>query len=194
MSCMLPHQLTISNGILSHAQYIHSPNFNQRPDNSVIDLIVIHNISLPAGVFGEDYIIKFFQNKLDHTLDPSFISIRNLKVSSHLLIRRDGSIIQFVPFHQRAWHAGYSSFNSVDNCNDYAIGIELEGCDFLPFEDCQYTHLAIIIKTLQQYYPGITHERIVGHSDIAPERKTDPGPLFDWAHLYRVLTAFDSHV
>ena len=165
------------------ARYVLSPHCDDRPENTEIDMIVVHGISLPPVQFGHDYIEKFFTGKLDYSLHPYFETIKQLKVSSHLLIKRDGEIIQFVPFAKRAWHAGESFFQGRSRCNDFSIGIELEGTDELPYEKIQYEKLAEVIKTLQIAYPGITRERIVGHSDIAPGRKTDPGHSFDWHYL-----------
>ena len=162
---------------LSIAQQIHSQNYNERPNNE-ISLIVIHNISLPPGQFNNGNIERFFTNQLDIKAHPYFESIRNLKVSAHLLIKRDGEIIQFVPFDKRAWHAGESHFNGRDNCNDFSIGIELEGSDNLAYEAVQYQALQTTLKQLKAHY-SIQH--IVGHSDIAPGRKTDPGSAFDWS-------------
>lgn len=157
-----------------------SPNFNQRPDPEDVDLLVIHNISLPPGQFGGDSIERFFTNCLDHSLHPFFKEIEGVEVSAHLLVRRDGSVIQFVPLNRRAWHAGRSQFEGRENCNDFSIGIELEGTDICPYTDEQYAVLAKLTADIQQLYPKITDDRIKGHCDIAPERKTDPGEAFDW--------------
>jgi len=162
------------------ARHRPSPNCNPRPQGNAIDLLVIHAISLPPGQFGGPFIADFFTNCLDTGCHSYFDTIKDLEVSSHLLIDREGVITQFVPFDQRAWHAGVSCFTGRDNCNDFSIGIELEGCDELPFEQVQYQRLAEVTRVLMKHYPGITSERIVGHSDIAPGRKTDPGPCFDW--------------
>ena len=151
-----------------------------------IDLLVIHNISLPPGQYGGDYIDDFFCNRLSAEAHPYFQEIAALQVSAHLLIRRDGVVHQYVPFDRKAWHAGRSLFCGRENCNDFSIGIELEGCDTEPFSEAQYEQLARITVLLQWTYPGITEDRIVGHSDIAPDRKTDPGPHFDWKR-YRQL-------
>lgn len=175
-------------GLLVEAKYSHSPNFDERPSDCDIDLLVIHGISLPPGEFGSDDVIAFFGNSLDASKHPYFETIAQMKVSSHLFIRRDGEIWQFVPFHRRAWHAGQSQFQARENCNDFAIGIELEGTDTLVYTSLQYQQLALVTVALMQAYPGITLERIVGHSDIAPQRKTDPGEAFDW-DLYRQLVS-----
>jgi len=179
-------QINPKSGIFNGVEYYPSPNCDERPSSTAINLLVIHNISLPPGEFGTNAVIEFFCNRLDHEAHPSYSSIKNLRVSSHLYIRRTGQIIQFVPFHQRAWHAGESSFAGVSRCNDFSIGIELEGTDNLSYTNEQYQQLAIVTQSLMQCYPGITPDRIVGHSDIAPTRKTDPGPAFDWP-TYRGL-------
>lgn len=164
-----------------------SPNYNQRPPATAVDLLVIHNISLPAGQFGGGYVEALFCNRLDYDADPSFEDLRGLEVSSHFLIERTGFLTQFVSLHDRAWHAGISRFDGRSNCNDFSIGIELEGTDTQPFSDVQYTQLAQVTRLLCEYFPRLKSSRIVGHSDIAPERKTDPGPAFDWARYRRSL-------
>jgi AmpD protein len=163
-----------------------SPNCNARPDPVDISLLVIHNISLPPGEFGGACIREFFCNQLDCSRHPYFEQLRDMQVSAHLLIERDGNVVQFVPFELRAWHAGESCFDGCTNCNDFSIGIELEGTDDDAYTEAQYTSLARVSHTIMQHYPAITAQRITGHSDIAPGRKTDPGPAFDWAH-YRSL-------
>ena len=169
----------ISNHRLTSATQSPSINYNDRP-NGEISLVVIHNISLPPGEFNNPYIEQFFTNQLDFNAHPYFKTIQDLQVSAHLLIKRDGSIIQFIPFDKRAWHAGESSFNGQDNCNDFSIGIELEGTDNLNFEAVQYQSLKTTLKQLKNYYPV---QNIVGHSDIAPGRKTDPGKAFNWGEI-----------
>ena len=169
----------ISNHRLTSATQSPSINYNDRP-NGEISLVVIHNISLPPGEFNSPYIEQFFTNQLDFNAHPYFKTIQNLQVSAHLLIKRDGSIIQFIPFDKRAWHAGESSFNGQDNCNDFSIGIELEGTDNLNYEAVQYQSLKTTLKQLKNYYPV---QNIVGHSDIAPGRKTDPGEAFNWGEI-----------
>lgn len=176
------------NGWLETARRSPSPNCDSRPDDSSIDLLVIHNISLPPGEFNGHWIEDFFLNRLNPDDHPYFQEIQGLHVSSHLLIRRDGSLIQFVPFGERAWHAGQSHFDGRDACNDFSIGIELEGTDDLDFEDAQYAVLAQVTQALMGEYPGITGDRITGHSTISPDRKTDPGPCFDWARYHRDLS------
>ncbi len=163
-----------------------SPNFNCRPLGEV-SLLVIHNISLPPGQFGTGKVQEFFQNRLDPAEHPYFEGIRDLKVSAHFLIERDGAITQFVSCNERAWHAGVSLFEGRDNCNDFSLGIELEGTDDQPFTEPQYAALIALVEQLRCVYPDITPERICGHSDIAPGRKTDPGPAFDWARLRAAL-------
>ncbi len=176
-----------SSGLLRQARYLPSPHHDTRPSGMPIDMIVVHNISLPPGQFGGEAIEQFFCGQLDMSSHPYFQTIASLRVSSHLLIKRTGEIIQFVPFHLRAWHAGESSFAGRTRCNDFSVGIELEGTDHQPFETRQYEQLANVIRALLEVYPHITPERIVGHSDIAPLRKTDPGPAFDWNHLKGML-------
>lgn len=165
-----------------------SPNADERPPGCTPDLLVIHNISLPPGEFGGDYIRDLFLNRLDPDAHPYFREIAHLEVSAHLLIRREGSVIQFVALDRRAWHAGLSSFCGRDRCNDFSIGIELEGSDESPFTAVQYARLATLTRRIQALFPAITAARIVGHSEIAPGRKTDPGPGFDWARYRRQLT------
>jgi len=172
--------MQIKDHILKGTRFLESPNFNERPFNTKISLIVIHSISLPPKKYNTNHIEKFFLNDLDFSLDEFYKTIKNVKVSSHILIKRTGEIIQFVPFNKRAWHAGESSYNGVDNCNDYSIGIELEGSDDDAFEDIQYENLSLLTSVLMQEYTGINKNNIIGHSDIAPGRKTDPGNLFDW--------------
>lgn len=173
-------KLDKATGLLVPVRYLPSAHHDERPQGEVIDMIVIHNISLPPAKFGTGAIEQFFCDELDFNADPYFLTIAHLKVSSHLLIHRTGEITQFVPFSKRAWHAGQSYFNGRERCNDFSIGIELEGTDDIEFEKNQYTSLVAVIELLRQSYPEITRERIVGHSDIAPGRKTDPGPKFDW--------------
>ena len=172
----------VIDGALQGARWIASSNFNQRPENTDIQLIVIHNISLPPSQFGGGYIEQFFQNKLDWNVHPYFKTIEGMQVSAHLLILRSGEVLQFVNFKDRAWHAGRSTYLAHKECNDYSIGIELEGSDDSDFEDQQYHALAKVVATLQSAYPKIK-QHIAGHSDIAPGRKTDPGPYFEWATL-----------
>lgn len=176
-------KLNAVSGLLEPVIYRSSTHYDERPDQTTIDMIVVHGISLPPGQFGGDDIEAFFCGKLDISLHPSYSSIAQLRVSAHLLIKRTGEIIQFVPFNKRAWHAGESFFHGKTRCNDFSIGIELEGTDDVPYEQHQYEVLARVIKLLMKAYPAITKDRIVGHVDIAPGRKTDPGPVFDWKFL-----------
>ncbi len=181
-------ELSIANDILIGAQLLESPNQNARPDSADIELLVIHNISLPPGEFGTSAIQQFFCNELNSESHPFYKEIADLKVSAHLLIDREGRLTQFVPFSNRAWHAGESLFCERDNCNDYSIGIELEGTDFDPFTDNQYASLVGVTQLLLSTYPLMSIDKIVGHSDIAPDRKTDPGPCFDWDRYKRSLS------
>lgn len=175
-------------GWLNEANKKISPNFDKRPSTSTIELLVIHNISLPPNVFEGDAVERFFLNQLDPQAHPYFETIADIKVSAHLFIRRDGEIIQFVSFNDRAWHAGQSCFQGRSGCNDYSIGIELEGSDEQPYSDKQYLQLQQVTEALHQRYPKITAERISGHEHIAPGRKTDPGPSFDWRRFLSNLS------
>lgn len=167
-------------GRVPGATFIASPNCDARPEASTVRLLVIHGISLPPGQFGGDGIVELFTNQLDPSAHPYYATIAHLRVSSHFGIRRDGTLLQFVPCNQRAWHAGVSCWDGQDACNDYSIGIELEGADDVPYEDAQYATLGALIHALRTRYPI---EAVVGHSDIAPGRKTDPGPAFDWSRV-----------
>jgi len=173
---------------LDGVRLVASPNRDARPDRGDISLIVIHGISLPPGEYGGAWIDDLFTNRLDPEAHPYFAEMAGLRVSSHLLIRRDGEIVQYVPFTERAWHAGDSCYGGRNACNDYSIGIELEGQDEEPYTPDQYERLVAVIEALLAAFPGLSHERIVGHSDIAPGRKTDPGPAFDWRLLRERLT------
>nr|WP_323127274.1 1,6-anhydro-N-acetylmuramyl-L-alanine amidase AmpD [Marinobacter sp. JSM 1782161] len=170
-------------GWLVDVEHCPSPNFGPRPPERPISLLVVHNISLPPGRFGGDAIERFFCNQLDAAEHPYFQEIRDLRVSAHALVRRDGTCVQFVSFQDRAWHAGRSSFIGEDECNDFSIGIELEGTDDLPYEAGQYRTLAALAQAIRTRWPAVTPERMTGHCDIAPGRKTDPGPAFDWSHF-----------
>ena len=173
-------------GIIDAAEFCPSPNFDERPNNTSIDLIVIHAISLPAGFYNTQLIKDLFLNCLDPGTDQFLESIKDLKVSSHFLITRKGTLIQFVPTHKRAWHAGISVYKGRENCNDFSIGIELEGCDDEEFEQSQYNSLSRLINFLSKDLQ-INKQNILGHADIAPDRKTDPGPYFDWSLLQSML-------
>jgi AmpD protein len=177
----------IKNAIFTPAEYCPTSHCDERPDSSDISLLVIHNISLPPNEFGNEYIKYFFTGCLDPKLHPYFASIYQMRVSAHCLIKRDGHVLQFVPFNKRAWHAGVSSFQGRNRCNDYSIGIELEGADHIPYTDTQYQSLRELTKELMLTHPTITLGRIVGHNDIAPNRKTDPGIAFDWSHYRKML-------
>lgn len=171
---------------LPEARRCPSPNCNERPMDTVIDLIVVHGISLPPGEFGGPWIDDLFSNRLDAAQHPYFETIAALTVSAHVLIRRDGEVVQYVPFDRRAWHAGQSCWQGRENCNDFSIGIELEGTDTIPYTDEQYVQLAKVIHWLNQRYPE-SRGHVAGHSDIAPGRKTDPGESFDWPRLRHLL-------
>lgn len=172
---------------VTEAKKIPSPNFNQRPEGVDISLVVVHSISLPPNQFGGSYIDDFFQNRLQGE-HPFFAEIKGLQVSAHFLIRRNGDLHQYVACNQRAWHAGASAWQEREGCNDFSIGIELEGADHVPYETVQYRRLAALIRTLKAAYPGIKNQKhIVGHCHIAPGRKTDPGPAFDWSLLWELL-------
>lgn len=171
---------------LQPARHCPSPNHNERPPGTAVSLVVVHGISLPPGEFGGPYIDDLFCNRLDASMHPYFATLAGLEVSSHLLIRRDGELVQYVPFDRRAWHAGRSHYAGRDNCNDFSVGIELEGTDDMPYAEAQYRQLAAVIAVLEARYPAC-RGACVGHSDIAPGRKTDPGPAFDWQYLQHLL-------
>lgn len=171
-------------GHATTARQVRSPNHDPRPPGTDIELVVVHGISLPPGRFGGDGIVRLFTNRLDPRADPYYASIAAMRVSAHFLVRRDGELVQFVGCLDRAWHAGVSSWKGREHCNDFSIGIELEGTDDLPYHAAQYTMLARLVRALRRAYPIID---VVGHSDIAPGRKSDPGPAFAWARLYRLL-------
>ncbi|HUP91414.1 MAG TPA: 1,6-anhydro-N-acetylmuramyl-L-alanine amidase AmpD [Solimonas sp.] len=173
-------RIDAASGLLVGSRQVPSPNCDARPDPDDITLLVIHNISLPPGKFGGPWIDRLFANQLDPTAHPYFDTLKTLSVSAHLCIFRGGAVTQYVPFGQRAWHAGISRHQGRERCNDFSIGIELEGTDTQPFTSRQYARLASVTRLLLRAYPKITAGRIVGHSDIAPGRKTDPGPHFDW--------------
>ncbi len=192
LSSATPSSMTIKDGLLSDAKWLASPNYNKRPDDTTIDTIVIHNISLPPnefGVCGTDgvhYVKALFTNQLDWDAHPYFQTIKGAEVSAHLFIERDGTITQFVNFNERAWHAGRSSYLGRPECNDYSIGIELEGSDFVSFTTAQYNTLAAVVAAIYTAYPK-TRQHLTGHSDIAPGRKTDPGDYFEWAKLRELV-------
>ena len=177
---MMEKQLQIKDGWLVNERRVLSPHFDQRPEPQDISLLIIHYISLPPEQFGGGYIDDFFQGKLDAQVHPYFEEISALRVSAHCLIERTGRITQYVNFTDRAWHAGLSCFEGREKCNDFAIGIELEGSNEQPFTDEQYTALQALTREIMRVYPHITKERIVGHCDVSPGRKIDPGQDFDW--------------
>jgi AmpD protein len=180
--------MRIDDGWLQGVTRRHSPHQDARPDRAEVSLLVIHGISLPPSQFGGPWIDDLFMGRLDPGAHPYFAAIAHLRVSAHLLVRRDGEIVQYVPFHARAWHAGASRFDGREACNDFSIGIELEGTDDLPYTEAQYAALVPASLALLAGYPLIRPGRIVGHSDVAPGRKTDPGPAFDWLR-YRAALA-----
>lgn len=182
-------RIDTATGLLDGARQCPSPNRDARPDPAAIELVVVHGISLPPAEFGGDGIDRLFTNTLDPAEHPYFAEVAHRRVSAHLLIRREGELVQYVPFHERAWHAGPSSWCGRSGCNDFAVGIELEGTDELAYADAQYHRLADVVAALATAYPRIEPGNVVGHSDIAPGRKTDPGPAFDWERLAGLLAA-----
>ena len=183
--------MQISSGWLQNVNLCLSSHHDERPTGD-ISLLVIHNISLPPGQFGGEYVQPFFQGKLDPAVHPFFEEIASMRVSAHCFINRAGEITQFVSFDNRAWHAGLSSFQGRKKCNDFSIGIELEGCDDVAYSESQYSSLSRVTKALMVQYPAISLGRIVGHNDIAPGRKTDPGQSFDWGRFRRLITSKES--
>ena len=181
--------MKINNHWLTPAQIIKSPNCDQRQGETDISLIVIHCISLPEGQFNTPFIKQLFTNQLEAQSHPDFAKICQLEVSSHIVIQRNGLITQYVPFNKRAWHAGTSEYQGRTRCNDFSIGIELEGTDCCPYTKQQYSQLSALIHCLIQAYPGLSPKDIMGHSDIAPLRKTDPGKYFDWDKLYQLISS-----
>lgn len=180
-------RIDVATGLLDVARQCPSPNHDDRPVGCVPDLLVLHNITLPPYEFGGQWIDKLFTNQLDPNAHPFFAEICHLRVASHLLIRRNGEIVQYVPFHKRAFHAGVSSYQGRERCNDFSVGIEMEGTDFVPFTDRQYQQLECLLPALVASYPTLSFAHITGHEHIAPGRKTDPGPFFNWQRLSRVL-------
>ena len=175
-------------GVLEGAVQIASPNCDERPEGAGITLLVVHNISLPPGEFGGDAVVRLLTNRLDFSAHPYYETLRGLKVSAHFLIRRDGELVQLVPCTRRAWHAGASSWGGRERCNDFSVGVELEGVDDQAYTQPQYSRLAGLLLGLRERYPIVD---IVGHADIAPGRKTDPGAAFDWAHLRESLAKIE---
>lgn len=185
---MTPAPLEIdSDGWLETVERVPSPNFDSRPEGERIRLIVVHGISLPPGEYGGPFIRDFFRNRLDAGAHEYFVGICEMRVSAHCLIERSGRIVQFVSFADRAWHAGQSAWCGQEACNDFSVGIELEGCDDEAYSERQYQSLTRLVKALRTAYPSIERDAITGHSDIAPGRKTDPGPAFDWAKLMKLV-------
>ncbi|QGN36594.1 1,6-anhydro-N-acetylmuramyl-L-alanine amidase AmpD [Klebsiella oxytoca] len=180
--------MQLNGGWLEEARRVPSPHQDSRPDNETPSLLVVHNISLPPGEFGGPWIDALFSGTLDPDAHPFFAGIAHLRVSAHCLIRRDGEVVQYVPFDKRAWHAGVSNYHGRECCNDFSIGIELEGTDELAYTDAQYQQLVAVTRELISFYPAIA-DSITGHSDIAPVRKTDPGPAFDWDKFRSLLTS-----
>lgn len=174
-------------GLLEGARHVPSPNQDARPEGAEPELVVVHGISLPPGELGGPWIDHLFTNRLDPEAHPYFREIADLRVAAHVLIRRDGELVQYVPFDRRAWHAGVSRWRGREAVNDFSVGIELEGTDDSPYEPVQYRRLAELVRALAATYPGITPDRLAGHSDVAPDRKTDPGPAFDWGRLRKLL-------
>jgi AmpD protein len=176
-------------GLMRGARQVASPNYDSRPPGVEADLIVVHGISLPPGEFGGPWIDRLFTNTLPPDVHPYFAEVGPLRVSSHVVIERDGAVTQYVRFTERAWHAGKSSYQGREACNDFSVGVELEGTDSLPYEAAQYAALAQVVAALCTAYPRLSADRLVGHSDIAPGRKTDPGPAFDWPRARRLIAA-----
>jgi AmpD protein len=179
--------IDLATGLLAGARQVLSPHFDARPDGVAPDLIVVHGISLPPREFGGPWIDRLFTGNLPAEAHPDFAEVAPLRVSAHALVRRDGAITQYVPFGARAWHAGKSEYCGRGACNDFSIGIEVEGADDVPYESAQYRALASLVRELLAAYPTLSSQRIAGHDEIAPGRKTDPGPAFDWARLRALL-------
>lgn len=182
-------QVDLETGLMRGAKQIASPNCDARPARVEADLIVIHGISLPPGEFGGPWIERLFINTLPAEIHPYFAEVAPLRVSSHVVVQRDGALTQYVSFADRAWHAGQSNYQGRAACNDFSVGVELEGTDTLPYEATQYEALAAVVAALCAAYPRLSADRLVGHSDIAPGRKTDPGPAFDWPRARRLIGA-----
>jgi len=180
-------QVNIDNGLMHGVRQVASPNHDLRPSGVDADLIVVHGISLPPGEFGGHWIERLFTNSLPAEVHPYFAEVGGRRVSAHLVVSRDGEVTQYVSFTHRAWHAGESIYEGRKACNDFSVGVELEGTDTLPYEEAQYRALAKIVAALCAAYPLMSADRLVGHSDIAPGRKTDPGPAFDWPHARRLI-------
>jgi len=184
---VMQYEVHAATGLLVGVRQVVSPHQDERPAGVAADLIVLHGISLPPGEFGGPWIDRLFTGSLPPDAHPYFAAIAGARVSAHLLVRRDGTPVQYVPFGARAWHAGLSQYEGRSACNDFSIGIELEGADDVPYEPAQYLTAAAVISALLRAYSGLSAARIVGHSDIAPGRKTDPGASFDWARMRALL-------
>jgi N-acetyl-anhydromuramoyl-L-alanine amidase len=182
-------EVDLESGLMRGVRQIASPNHDPRPAGVEADLIVVHGISLPPGEYGGPWIDRLFTNTLPADVHAYFAEISGLRASSHLAVTRDGAVTQYVSFTERAWHAGKSNFQGREACNDFSVGVELEGTDTQPYEDVQYDRLAEVVAALCAAYPRLSPERLVGHSDIAPGRKTDPGPAFDWPRARRLIAA-----
>ena len=182
-----PVKIDPATGLLAGARQVLSPHFDARPAGVLPELLVVHGISLPPGEFGGPWIDRLFTGTLPADAHPYFREIAVQRVSAHALIRRDGQIVQYVPFGARAWHAGQSAYRGRTACNDFSIGVELEGTDDTPYTDAQYQALAALTAALLAAYPSLSAQAIAGHSEVAPGRKTDPGPAFDWARLWKLL-------
>jgi AmpD protein len=182
-------QVDTDNGLMLGVRQIASPNYDARPPGVEADLIVVHGISLPPGEFGGPWIDQLFTNTLPAEIHPYFAEVSSLRVSSHLVVQRDGAVTQYVSFTDRAWHAGTSFFQGREACNDFSVGVELEGTDTLEYEAPQYRALAEVVAALCAAYPRLSSQRMAGHSDISPGRKTDPGPAFDWPRAHRLIAA-----
>jgi AmpD protein len=185
-------QVDLESGLMRGVRQIASPNYDSRPAGIEADLIVVHGISLPPGEFGGPWIDRLFTNCLPADMHPYFAEVGSLRVSSHVVVARDGAVTQYVAFPERAWHAGKSIYQGREACNDFSVGVELEGSDTLPYEPAQYAALAEVVAALCAAYPQLSPDRLVGHSEIAPGRKTDPGPAFDWPRARRLIAAAGS--
>jgi N-acetyl-anhydromuramoyl-L-alanine amidase len=186
-------QVDLETGLMRGARQVASPNYDARPAGVEADLMVIHGISLPPGEFGGPWIERLFTNTLPAEVHPYFAEVAPLRVSSHVVVQRDGALTQYVSFADRAWHAGQSNYQGRAACNDFSVGVELEGSDSLPYEATQYEALAAVVAALCAAYPRLSADRLVGHSDISPGRKTDPGPAFDWPRARRLIGAACKH-
>jgi AmpD protein len=186
-------QVDLKTGLIPGVRQVASPNCDSRPAGVLADLIVVHGISLPPGDFGGPWIDRLFTNSLPPEVHPYFAEVGDIRVSAHLVVNRDGAVTQYVSFAQRAWHAGKSVYEGREACNDFSVGVELEGTDTLAYDPAQYAALAKVVAALCTAYPHLSPHRLVGHSDIAPGRKTDPGPAFDWPHARRLIHSACAH-